>query len=55
MIVTPERFIRLYKDKIKKGVVDRIIDNYTIIVKDMFTKETDLNQFINSEVTLESG
>lgn len=38
MIVTPEKYIRLFKDKNKKGVVDRVVDNYTIIVKDLFNK-----------------
>jgi hypothetical protein len=30
--------IKLYKQKVKKGVVDRIVDGYSIIVKDLFDK-----------------
>lgn len=33
-----QKFVKLYKDKVKKGVVDRVVDNYTIIVKDLFNK-----------------
>ena len=46
MIVTPENGIRLFKDKMKKGTVDRIVDNYTIIVKDLFDKNINIQQFI---------
>ena len=52
MIVTPEKFIRLFKDKVKKGVVDRVVDNYTIIVKDLFPKEADITQFFGQKVYL---
>lgn len=46
MIVTGEKFVKLFKDKVKKGVVDRVIDNYTIIVKDLFAKDMDVQQFV---------
>lgn len=39
----------------KKGVVDRVIDNYTIIVKDLFGKEVDIQQFVGKEVMLSNG
>lgn len=39
----------------KKGVVDRVIDNYTIIVKDLFGKEVDVQQFVGKEVILSNG
>jgi selenocysteine-specific elongation factor len=32
-----------------------VIDNYTIIVKDLFSKEVDVQQFIGKEVKTESG
>lgn len=38
--------MKLYKDKVKKGVVDRVVDNYTVIVKDLFAKDMDVQQFI---------
>lgn len=30
--------VKLFKKKMKKGVVDRIVDSYSIIVKDLFDK-----------------
>ena len=30
--------VKLFKKKAKKGVVDRIVDSYSIIVKDLFDK-----------------
>ena len=36
----------MYKDKLKKGIVDRVVDNYTIIVKDLFAKDVDVQQFV---------
>jgi selenocysteine-specific elongation factor len=53
--VTGEKFVKLYKNKVKKGVVDRVVDNYTIIVKDLFDKDMDLQQFIGKEVILSNG
>lgn len=55
MVVTAEKFIKLYKDKVKKGVVDRVVDNYTVIVKDLFAKEMDVQQFVGREVVLVTG
>ena len=45
--------IKLYKKKTKRGVVDRIVDNYSIIVKEMFDKETNLQTFIGKEVAID--
>lgn len=55
MIVTGEKFVKLFKDKVKKGVVDRVIDNYTIIVKDLFAKDMDVQQFVGKEIILANG
>lgn len=55
MIVTGEKFVKLYKNKVKKGVVDRVVDNYTIIVKDLFDKDMDVQQFVGKEVMLSNG
>ncbi len=54
-MVTPEKFVKLFKDKLKKGVIDRVVDNYTIIVKDLFAKDMDVQQFIGKEVMLANG
>lgn len=43
----------MFKKKAKKGAVDRIIDPYSIIVKDLFDKETNLQNFIGKEVTID--
>lgn len=53
--MTAEKFIRLFKDKTKKGIIDRVVDNYTIIVKDLFNKEVDIQMFLNQEVVLSNG
>jgi len=38
--------IKLFKKKTKRGAVDRLVDAYTVIVKDLFDKETNLQTFI---------
>ena len=53
--MTAEKFIRLFKDKTKKGIIDRVVDNYTIIVKDLFNKEVDIQMFLNQEIVLSNG
>lgn len=53
--MTGEKFVKLYKNKVKKGVVDRVVDNYTIIVKDLFDKDMDVQQFVGKEVMLSNG
>lgn len=45
--------IKLFKKKAKKGAVDRIIDAYSIIVKDLFDKETNLQNFVGKEVSID--
>jgi hypothetical protein len=43
----PKTQIKLFKQKQKTGVVDRLHDNYTIIVKDLFSKEfLDMKEFV---------
>lgn len=39
----------------KKGIVDRIVDNYTIIVKDLFDKNVNIQNFVGKEISLQSG
>ena len=38
--------LKLFKNKIKTGLIDRLVDNYSIIVKDLFDKETNIEHFI---------
>lgn len=45
--------IKLFKKKHKTGAVDRIVDPYSIIVKDLFDKETNLQNFAGKEVTVD--
>jgi len=45
--------IKLFKKKSKRGAVDRLVDAYTVIVKDLFDKETNLQTFIGKEVAID--
>lgn len=45
--------VKLFKEKVKKGSVDRVVDSYSIIVKDLFDKETNLQFFIGKEVEID--
>ena len=39
--------VKLFKEKQKSGVVDRLVDNYTLIVKDLFDKSfLDIKEFV---------
>ena len=44
--------LRVYKRKEKVGFIDRMVDNQTIIGKDLFQKETNLNAFLNFKIEL---
>lgn len=35
--------------------MDRVVDNYTIIVKDLFAKDMDVQPFVGKEVMLSNG
>ena len=45
--------IKLFKKKTKKGAVDRLVDGYSIIVKDLFDKETNLQAFLGKEISID--
>ncbi|KAI6661040.1 hypothetical protein LOD99_13762 [Oopsacas minuta] len=47
--------LKVIKFKQKEGIVDRIQDEYTVIVKSLFKKETHIDLFINKKVTLSTG
>jgi hypothetical protein len=44
--------IQIIKDKIRVGKVDKVVDSQNIHIKDLFTKETALEVFVNLKVTL---
>ncbi|XP_057295904.1 selenocysteine-specific elongation factor-like [Hydractinia symbiolongicarpus] len=48
-------FLKIYKTKQKDGIVERMMDDYTVIVKSLFKKETNMKLFENMKVTLSTG
>lgn len=44
--------LRIYKRKEKIGFIDRIVDGQTLIGKDLFQKDTNINAFVNFKVEL---
>jgi selenocysteine-specific elongation factor len=54
--VNPEishRFLKISKEKRKIGKVERIVDQFTAIACEMFSKETDISKFQGLKVTVE--
>lgn len=47
--------LKIFKMKSKEGVVERIADDYSVIVRSLFKKETNLQTFLNLKVTLSTG
>ncbi|KAM7402038.1 hypothetical protein PAMP_017309 [Pampus punctatissimus] len=47
--------LRIYKTKHKEGQVDRVTDDYTVIGRSLFKKETNLQLFVGLKVTLSTG
>lgn len=47
--------LRIYKLRTKQGQIERLYDAYTLIGKNLFKKETDMNLFVNMKVTKENG
>ena len=47
--------LKVVKYKQKEGIVERIQDEYTVIVKSLFKKETNMDLFVNKKVTLSTG
>jgi len=44
--------LRVFKRKERSGVVDRVVDNNSLIGKDLFKKDSDMNRFIGMQVQL---
>ncbi|TVK90555.1 Selenocysteine-specific elongation factor [Bagarius yarrelli] len=47
--------LKISKDKHREGVVERVTDDYTVIGKNLFKKETNLQLFVGLKVTLSTG
>jgi len=47
--------LKIFKTKSKEGVVERMIDDNSVIVKSLFKKETNLQTFLNLRVKLSTG
>uniref|UniRef100_UPI0037E7EDF4 selenocysteine-specific elongation factor n=1 Tax=Semicossyphus pulcher TaxID=241346 RepID=UPI0037E7EDF4 len=47
--------LRIYKTKHKEGLVERVTDDYTVIGRSLFKKETNLQLFVGLKVKLSTG
>ncbi|XP_030632457.1 selenocysteine-specific elongation factor [Chanos chanos] len=47
--------LKISKDKHREGTVERVTDDYTVIGRNLFKKETNLQLFTGLKVTLSSG
>ena len=47
--------LKVFKNKSKSGVVERASNEYEVIVKDLFKKETNISLFTGLKVDLSSG
>lgn len=47
--------LRVYKDKQREGIVERKVDEYSVICRNLFKKETNMDTFVGLKVTLSSG
>lgn len=47
--------LKIYKEKCKRGVVDRASNQYEVIGKNMFKKETNIQLFVGLQVELSTG
>ncbi|ETO28048.1 hypothetical protein RFI_09083 [Reticulomyxa filosa] len=45
--------LKIYKPKQRKGgVIDKVVDNYTIVVKNLFGKESNVNPFLGLKIEI---
>lgn len=47
--------LKVYKTKLKEGLVERVMDEYNVIGKNIFKKETNIATFAGLKVTLSTG
>ena len=51
-----KKYLKITKDKFKEGIVDKVVDNRNIIVRNLLSKETPVAPFVNMKVLIvESG
>ncbi|XP_052093234.1 selenocysteine-specific elongation factor-like [Mytilus californianus] len=54
-LVTNLPKLKVYKTKVREGLVERCQDEYSLIGKNLFKKETNIQSFVGLKVTLSSG
>lgn len=47
--------LKVFKTKMREGLVERVMDEYTVIGKNLFKKETNIALFTGLKVTLSTG
>lgn len=47
--------VQVFKTKQREGLVERVTDEYSLIGKNLFKKETNIAAFANLKVTLSTG
>merc|ERR1711974_565037 len=47
--------LKIYKDKKKEGIVERCVNDYEVVAKNMFKKETNIHLFEGLKVNLSTG
>lgn len=47
--------IKVYKTKQREGIVERKVDEYAVVCRGLFKKETNMEAFVGLRVTLSSG
>jgi selenocysteine-specific elongation factor len=44
--------LKIFRFKSKNGMVEKVVDRYTVLVKDLFEKDVNINNFIGREMCL---
>ena len=47
--------LKIYKTKMREGVVERMTDEYSVIAHSLFKKETNIQNFVGMKITLSTG
>ncbi|CAH1785985.1 unnamed protein product [Owenia fusiformis] len=47
--------LKVYKNKLKEGIVERLADDYSVICRGLFKKESNIELFVGLKVTLSTG
>ena len=53
--IAQPNLLKIYRYKSKGGQVEKLVDRHTVLVKDLFLKEVDINNFLGREVYLEAS